>query len=331
VTGTPVPVVLLLAEENDRDAAAVAEHLPASRTLWLDEDWLRRGDGLRWHLDRTGFGGLVLAGRTLRPADVGSIFVRPALRHGPGGLLTEYLLMPPPGLDDAHLEVARREASAALVGALSGGPGHWVNWPAAELAAGHTLYQLAVAAELGLSVPATIVTDDGDALLAFLSDHGGEAVTKAADGASARRMPQALATRRVRDADLRALAAAPPRVLLLQELVEAAYDIRVTLIGDDTFACAVDNRPGDGPLDWRLDRSPRPRPCPLADEVVDGLQRLRQRLGLAYATADLRMTPDGDAVFLDLDTRGSFAFIEERTELPLAAALAALLLAYANH
>jgi len=326
-----VPVVLLLAEENDRDAAAVAEHLPASRTLWLDEDWLRRGDGLRWHLDRTGFGGLVLAGRTLRPADVGSIFVRPALRHGPGGLLTEYLLMPPPGLDDAHLEVARREASAALVGALSGGPAHWVNWPAAELAAGHTLYQLAVAAELGLSVPATIVTDDSDALLAFLSDHGGEAVTKAADGASARRMPQALATRRVRDADLRALAAAPPRVLLLQELVEAAYDIRVTLIGDDTFACAVDNRPGDGPLDWRLDRSPRPRPCPLADEVVDGLQRLRQRLGLAYATADLRMTPDGDAVFLDLDTRGSFAFIEERTELPLAAALAALLLAYANH
>ncbi|WP_157488893.1 hypothetical protein [Pseudofrankia sp. DC12] len=330
MTGTHAPVVLLLAQAHDRDAAAVAEHLPASRTLWLDDDWLRRGDGLRWHLDRTGLGGLVLAGRTLRPAEVGSVLVRPAVHDGPDGLLTEYLLLPPPGLDDAHLEVARREAAAALLGALSSGPARWVNAPAVESAAGYTLHQLALAAEFGLAVPATIVTDDGAALTAFLADHGGEAVTKAVDSASARRMPVTLATRRFQEPDLRALADAPPRVTLLQELVPAAYDIRVTLIGDETFACSVDNPPGDGPLDWRLDTSLRPRPCPLDDHVVESLQRMRRRLGLAYATADLRMTLGGTAVFLDLDPRGAFAFVEERTGLPLAAALAALLLLYAS-
>jgi hypothetical protein len=57
---------------------------------------------------------------------------------------------------------------------------------------------------------------------------------------------------------------------------------------------------------------------------------MRRRLGLAYATADLRMTPEGTPVFLDLDTRGAFAFVEERTGLHLASALAALLLRYAS-
>ena len=47
-----------------------------------------------------------------------------------------------------------------------------------------------------------------------------------------------------------------------------------------------------------------------------------ERLGLVYGAIDLRRTPEGDHVFLEVNTAGEFLFVEERTGQPIARAIA---------
>jgi hypothetical protein len=46
------------------------------------------------------------------------------------------------------------------------------------------------------------------------------------------------------------------------------------------------------------------------------------RLGLVYGAIDLRRTPEGEHVFLEVNTAGEFLFVQERTGLPIAEAVA---------
>jgi hypothetical protein len=50
-----------------------------------------------------------------------------------------------------------------------------------------------------------------------------------------------------------------------------------------------------------------------------------RRLGLVYGAIDMRRTPDGSYVFLEVNPSGQFLFIEELTAQPLTTSLARLL------
>jgi hypothetical protein len=50
-----------------------------------------------------------------------------------------------------------------------------------------------------------------------------------------------------------------------------------------------------------------------------------KRLGLVYGAIDLRRTPDGRHVFLEINPAGEWRFVEERTGQPMTAAFAELL------
>jgi hypothetical protein len=51
--------------------------------------------------------------------------------------------------------------------------------------------------------------------------------------------------------------------------------------------------------------------------VHDALLRLMRRLGLVYGAIDLRVRPDGEHVFFEVNPSGQWLFVEERTGLPL--------------
>jgi glutathione synthase/RimK-type ligase-like ATP-grasp enzyme len=65
----------------------------------------------------------------------------------------------------------------------------------------------------------------------------------------------------------------------------------------------------------------------LPDDVADKLRGLMHRLGLIYGAIDLRLTPDGRYVFLEINPAGQFLYVEQQTGQPIAAALAARLAA----
>jgi D-alanine-D-alanine ligase-like ATP-grasp enzyme len=61
-------------------------------------------------------------------------------------------------------------------------------------------------------------------------------------------------------------------------------------------------------------------------ETAAKLRELMARLGLTYGAIDLRLTPEGRYVFLEINPAGQFLYIEQATGQPIAAALAQTLL-----
>ena len=49
-------------------------------------------------------------------------------------------------------------------------------------------------------------------------------------------------------------------------------------------------------------------------------------MGLIYGAIDMRLTPHGEYVFLEVNPAGQWLFIEERTGQPITAALAGYLI-----
>ncbi len=73
-------------------------------------------------------------------------------------------------------------------------------------------------------------------------------------------------------------------------------------------------------------RQVRFTPYDLPPEVLTGLHALRERLGLVYGAADLRLTPEGEYVFLEINPQGSFLFVEQLTGAPVSETLARALI-----
>jgi hypothetical protein len=70
-------------------------------------------------------------------------------------------------------------------------------------------------------------------------------------------------------------------------------------------------------LDWRLDLDTPITPVQLEANLERQLADVLKRLGLRMGVADLKITPDGDPVWLELNPQGQFLFIEGLTGMDL--------------
>ena len=95
-------------------------------------------------------------------------------------------------------------------------------------------------------------------------------------------------------------------------------DIRVTIIGNTVLATeftiesatCVDHRLIMGSTACAAHRLP-----PATERGVIDLVRA---LNLEYGSIDLRLTPNGNYVFFELNTAGEFLYLEDRTGQPVA-------------
>jgi hypothetical protein len=227
--------------------------------------------------------------------------------------------------DPAHRQFAWDECEQALGAfwlALEGA--RWVNPWRADADAHRKPHQLATARALGLAVPRTLVTNDPAAARAFIEELGGpeRVLYKPFTGSPALWRE----ARILRPDELELLPALRYAPVIFQEHVPGC-DLRVTVVGERVFACRIDARDTAYPLDWRLDvegsRFEQTHLSPAAEERLVALQR---RLGLVYGACDLRETPDGRQVFLEVNPGGQWLFVEHRAGLPITEALAGLLL-----
>ena len=105
--------------------------------------------------------------------------------------------------------------------------------------------------------------------------------------------------------------------------------MRITVIGDAVFAAEILSGATDYHVDFRMTMDVAEiRPHVLPDDVVDRLHRLMRSLRLVYGAIDMRLTPDGEYVFLEVNPAGQWQFVEERTAQPITDALASQLLAF---
>jgi ATP-grasp ribosomal peptide maturase len=212
---------------------------------------------------------------------------------------------------------ATREAVAGFRGLVACLP--WLNHPDDIRAAEHKPLQLTIAAQVGLSVPPTILTSDAAQVRAFVRAHD-QVIYKPLtagllDGG------RVIYATPVDAAGLDESVSVTAH--LFQRAVPKAYELRVTVVDGHVFAARIDALTERGRHDWRADYANiRYSGAVLAPEVADTLRAYMARLRLRFAAFDLIVDPDGQVWFLEANPNGQWAWIEHETGLPIAAAIA---------
>jgi glutathione synthase/RimK-type ligase-like ATP-grasp enzyme len=200
----------------------------------------------------------------------------------------------------------------------------WVNPPELDEVAHHKPYQLAAAIEVGLPVPRTLITNDPEEAGRFARELGLERTVYKTFLATEEHWRETRVLRAEEVVMLDRVALAP---VIFQEFVPAVCDIRVTAIGDRLFATAI-SAPADGyEIDYRMELGAAIyEATELPHETEELLHALMRRLGLVFGAIDLRRTPEGEHIFLEVNPAGEWRFVEERSGQPLTEAMADLLI-----
>ncbi|WP_405610037.1 ATP-grasp ribosomal peptide maturase [Streptomyces sp. NBC_01511] len=229
----------------------------------------------------------------------------------------------PEGMSADARKVAEREARLGFGGLLTALPCRWLSPPGNAADAEHKPLQLRIAAESGLSVPRTLITNDPDAAKRFADDIGRLVykpfypVRGIVDGSTAAVYTSIVDPRFLPHPDIATTAH------LFQEWVPKAHEVRLTAVGDRLFAAEIHADSERGHVDWRSDyESHTYRVCEPPVEVAAGVNRMLDRLGLPYGAFDFVVTPECEWIFLEVNPSGQYGFIEVATGLPITAAIA---------
>ena len=174
--------------------------------------------------------------------------------------------------------------------------------------AGHLLkpQQLLLARECGLEIPATVITNDANALEAMQD----RVVKPVGGGEYTQPLPAALARAPRRDNAL----AAPA---IVQETL-VPPELRIYRAGDRFVSFHV----VASTLDYRTDTQARVEPAKNDHRLVRGLRRLTDALGLDFAAADFKQCPRTKRMlFLEVNSGPMFAAFDAASERAVSRAI----------
>ncbi|MEU9553997.1 ATP-grasp ribosomal peptide maturase [Streptomyces fumanus] len=302
-------LILTCAEDVTADMVVVRLHESGVPVVRLDPADLTDSVALSGEFGHGSFHGRLRAGgRLVSLGGLRSVWVRrpgvPAARAAqPSAWLTE-------------------ESGQALYGMLRGSPARWMNHPDAARRARYKPWQLRLAQECGLPVPATLITTVPGAAREFARRHP-DLVVKPVSGTHPQDPPRAVPTSRVPpEADFSAVAYGPT---LLQRRVAKRADIRLTAVGGRLLAARKATPAGADPdqVDVRFAESPEPwRPAGVPERAAAGVRAYLRGAGLAYGAFDFAEDGDGTWWFLECNQSGQFGFVEVDTGLPIARTIA---------
>lgn len=244
-----------------------------------------------------------------------------------------------PELDDArHRELAVATSLVTLQGMLASMDVLLVDpFGHAELKP----VQLRAAQRVGLAIPHTLLTSDPGSVRRFAAEVGGSIVMKT-PGTNLRTYDERghadaqMYTQLLEPEDLAELDGLQMCPMIFQELIDKKLELRIVIVGYEVFAAAIDpatwTGSQDGSVDWRqaheydFERTTYELPTPVRDRLL----ALMDTLGLNYAAIDMIVTPGGEHVFLEANPNGGGFEPLHKHGLPIANAMAELLLGRAR-
>jgi glutathione synthase/RimK-type ligase-like ATP-grasp enzyme len=221
--------------------------------------------------------------------------------------------------DATAFSFAYAEAHSAFSGLWLTLDAVWVNHPCRDEEAARKVYQLQVAQEEGLRIPETCITNSPQQARSFIERQGTRGTIYKAFSGTEEAWRE---TRLLKPGEMKELPSVRFAPVIFQEYVPADVDVRITIVGDRVFAAAIHSQETSYKVDFRMTMDQaRVTPHTLPIDLAQRLLAYVSRLGLVYGAIDMRRTPDGDYVFLEINPAGQWLFVENRAGLPITDAL----------
>ncbi|MFK5636169.1 RimK family alpha-L-glutamate ligase [Ornithinimicrobium sp. LYQ103] len=312
-----IPDILILTRSEDFHAFAVSDALDERglSAAVIETDRLVASGGVSWDLQAPS--SATLPDARGRPVQVSAARLVWWRRFTGEPAIPEHV-------DGQARAFVARECRASLLGLVATeSRARYISDPEATRAASNKLVQLRVAQQAGLRVPRTLVSSDPVAVRDFCTELGWEVIVKTVGGAGPR---QPLMTGRLRP-ELLPAAAVELCPAIYQELIPGDRHLRVNVFGDRAYAAELrSNR-----LDWRYPLDCDAAPAVLDPATKDQLLRVLDMLGLRMGIFDLKLTPGGEVVWLEINPQGQFLWLEGLTGMPLLAAFTDYLTSQLEH
>ncbi|WP_308491226.1 ATP-grasp domain-containing protein [Microbacterium terrisoli] len=201
-------------------------------------------------------------------------------------------------------EVVSNDSRDSVVGLFrSGFRGVWVSDPDATRNAEFKLVQLRAAVDVGLRVPATLVSQVPDDIREFCVRVGGRMVVKPV--ASTMDVPLRAGVLELEDLPGDDALSLSPAIY--QEFAPGSQHLRACAWGS-TVICGRLESPI---MDWRTDPRPRVDTAEIDADTAGRLCALNDRLGLEMGISDLKPAADGGPPYwLEVNPQGQFLFLE---------------------
>lgn len=214
----------------------------------------------------------------------------------------------------AEINFAFNESYLAITGLWNALDCTWINEPALDDYAAKKVVQLKLAKELGFKIPETIITSSAEALRAFYEKQTDKVIYKsfAATQYAWRE------TRVLQEEDFEQIDDLKFAPVIFQSFIAAKSDLRITVIGDTILAGEVLSNTNKYAFDYRVEvGKSEVRPHVLPKEIESLIRAFMSRLNLKYGAIDMRLTPENEYVFLEINTSGQWKFIEKKSGLSI--------------
>ncbi len=217
-------------------------------------------------------------------------------------------------------EFINNECQAGLTSVLSTSAfrGRWVSHPEATARACDKVFQLEVALECGFRVPATLVSQSKAEVVAFFEACGRKVIVKPLLGVA----EPFLVARMVDDPSSLPEEAYSVCPAIYQEFIPGTRHIRLNCFGPTQIAALIETNE----LDWRPNLNVPISSWSIPADVQARVQRVIKSLGLEMGIIDLKLTPEGEVVWLEVNPQGQFLFLEPFIEQDLSGCLARFLI-----
>ncbi|MEX2053246.1 MAG: hypothetical protein WD898_03415 [Candidatus Paceibacterota bacterium] len=213
---------------------------------------------------------------------------------------------------------------------------HWVSRPDAIRVSSRKPYQLVAALGAGLDIPSSVIGNSVVCLRNFMITLGSckslasKPVNRPLSRISENGTATTFFTQKLKAEEIHPgidrVKACP---LIFQEYVEKDFELRITVVRGEVFACAIYSQANEKTrVDWRhydIPNTPH-KQYELPLNVKEKCIKLVEALGLEFGCIDMIVTPDGRFVFLEINPIGQWLWIEELTKMPITESLADLLL-----
>jgi glutathione synthase/RimK-type ligase-like ATP-grasp enzyme len=234
---------------------------------------------------------------------------------------------------DRHADIREYQAQAYSAGwrSVLTAPAHWMNDAgASKILEQNKIGQTKLAAQAGLDVIRTLLTDRPADFKAFVRSIDSDVAVKSPvswhQSFSDLTDSYGTYTRRLTSSQALAMASQVAHApLLVQPYIEKKYELRITVVARQIFACRIDSQASARTeVDWRHYDFPAVAHEieTLPGDVEKSIHRFMELSGLCFAAIDMIVEPTGIHRFVEANPSGHFGWIESLTGLPISSAIA---------